>query len=82
MTLGAPDRGDSLRHASRLPPVEGGHHHRQGADDPWPLVLDARPPMLGTLAKMAPRPVPEMFAKFAKFAIFEPALEDPTLIHR
>jgi hypothetical protein len=37
--------------------------------------------MLGTLAKMAPRPVPEMFAKFAKFAIFDPALEYPTLVH-
>ena len=39
------------------------------------------PPMLGTLAKMAPRPVPEMFAKFAKFAKFDPALEYPTLVH-
>jgi hypothetical protein len=39
------------------------------------------PPMLGTLAKMAPRPVPEMFAKFAKFAIFDPPLEYPTLVH-
>jgi hypothetical protein len=44
--------------------------------------------MLGTLAKMAPHPVPEMFAifakfaKFAKFANFDPALEYPTLIHR
>ncbi len=38
--------------------------------------------MLGTMAKMAPRPVPEMFAKFAKFAIFDPALDYPTRIHR
>jgi hypothetical protein len=41
--------------------------------------------MLGTMAKMAPRSVPEMFAKFAKFAKFanfDPALKYPTLIHR
>ena len=43
------------------------------------------PPMLGTMAKMAPRPVPEMFATFAtfaKFANFNPALELLTLTHR
>ena len=39
-------------------------------------------PNAGTLAKMALCPVPEKFAKFAKFAIFDPALEYPTLIHR
>jgi hypothetical protein len=38
--------------------------------------------MLGTMAKMAPRSAPEMFAKFAKFAKFDPALEYPTRIHR
>jgi hypothetical protein len=44
------------------------------------LILNA-----GPMAKMAPRPGPEMFAKFAKFAefaIFDPALEYPTRIHR
>ena len=46
---------------------------------------DCSPPLLGTMAKMAPRSTPEMFAIFAifaKFAIFDPALEYPTLIHR
>jgi hypothetical protein len=37
--------------------------------------------MPGTMAKMALRPVPEKFAKFAKFAIFDPALGFPTRTH-
>ena len=48
-------------------------------------VLGCSLPVLGTLAKLAPRPVPEMFAIFAifaKFAIFDPALKYITLIHR
>ena len=40
------------------------------------------PRMLGKMAKMALRPIPEMFAIFAKFANFNRALKKPAQIHR
>jgi hypothetical protein len=36
---------------------------------------------MGNLAKMAPHPAPEKFAKFAKFANFDLALKYPTRLH-